>query len=328
MFRNFTRLIQEDEIKLAKTRNIVGWAGRNRSHKKYVTFCLVCAKDRELFGYGVFSSVEKYDFFSKYSCACIRQIRWTKEQYKIKLTRVLSAQGREFLGFREPWKGNETKVIVSCFCGNTWDTGNIDKTLHGRICPVCAREATRQGSIKGDEEHIRDFMATGVFPVGTRFVRMEDYHWGVICPICENDGVAKQGGRKIFPSYISSLKKGIRPCRCNVEAEQVECYLHNFYNAADKLVAIKYGISRYSEDRLRSLRSVCRLRIENIGVWVFPNAKACHEAERLSHLKFFENVLSPKDIDNGYTETTLPENTEGVIEIYRSLGGILDRVLD
>lgn len=90
-----------------------------------------------------------------------------------------------------------------------------------------------------------------------------------------------------------------------------------------EVVAIKFGITKNLERRLRKLRATSIYTIEEIGTWKFPNSSSCREAEACVKSTLQTGVVLKRDMEDGYTETLHPCHIEVVIEIYRRNGGVI-----
>ncbi|UES35930.1 hypothetical protein sKKP3263_000166 [Serratia phage KKP_3264] len=61
------------------------------------------------------------------------------EQYKEELTPLAKNRNIQILGYVGEWKGNKTKLKLSCPKHGEWNTTNISSFRKGRGCPACAR---------------------------------------------------------------------------------------------------------------------------------------------------------------------------------------------
>ncbi|UYL85286.1 hypothetical protein pEaSNUABM56_00266 [Erwinia phage pEa_SNUABM_56] len=93
------------------------------------------------------------------------------------------------------------------------------------------------------------FMATGKFPEGTKFFRLEKKNmWRYECPICEKDEYALAGvGGEDFISRVGELLKGDRSCRCKYT------YRFNFeqYLFKVKKTLLEEGLDFISLEKIR-----------------------------------------------------------------------------
>ena len=87
-------------------------------------------------------------------------------------------------------------------------------------------------------------------------------------------------------------------------------------------VAIKFGISNNSTQRLKQQQCKCTYGITKHSVYKFPDVSSCKKAERECKMELECGVLLKYDMPDGYTETTWVYNLEKIIEIYERNGGI------
>lgn len=145
----------------------------------------------------------------------------------------VAKHGITILGFVEPWNGAHTKLMLKCEKHGEWNTTSINNfKKNGSGCNGCRADLTTErgkGNSFGnknaisDEDHIKDFLATGVFTEGTTFVntgvKTKGNHnciWKVTCPVCAVDAYSKAGlGDGSFEGRTTHLKNGRVPCRCS-----------------------------------------------------------------------------------------------------------------
>lgn len=60
------------------------------------------------------------------------------EQYKEELTPLAKNRNIQILGYVGEWKGNKTKLKLSCPKHGEWNTTNINDFKKGRGCPICS----------------------------------------------------------------------------------------------------------------------------------------------------------------------------------------------
>lgn len=88
-------------------------------------------------------------------------------------------------------------------------------------------------------------------------------------------------------------------------------------------VAIKIGISNSSPNRLKIQNRTNLFKMVNIGVWEFPTVQSCREAEAHCKRVFECSVLSCRELQDGWTETTSIKNLDSVVKVYENFGGVL-----
>lgn len=87
--------LQQDEWSLTAPRfgeegqlQVIGWSGRQRTHKLYILKCVKCLQDSELFGNGLFKCSKSNLIKGQIPCGCGKS-RWTELQKTIIARRVL-----------------------------------------------------------------------------------------------------------------------------------------------------------------------------------------------------------------------------------------------
>lgn len=88
-------------------------------------------------------------------------------------------------------------------------------------------------------------------------------------------------------------------------------------------IAIKIGIANNSPNRLRGQNRTNLFKMVNIGVWEFPTVQSCREAEAYCKRDFECSVLSCRELQDGWTETTSIKNLDSVVKVYENFGGVL-----
>lgn len=119
---------------------------------------------------------------------------------------------------------------------------------------------------------------------------------------------------------VKSFMQG-RGCPHCKGKNQKQAYLH-LIKDGDTPVAVKYGIAKLWDRRLREVRGKTPLSVENIGVWNFPTVKACKKVERDVADFVGGGYLKAREFPDGWTETTTTLNTDIIIKIYESSGGV------
>ena len=87
--------LQQDEWSLTAPRfgeegqlQVIGWSGRQRTHKLYILKCVKCLQDSELFGNGLFKCSKSNLIKGQIPCGCGKS-RWTELQKTIIARRLL-----------------------------------------------------------------------------------------------------------------------------------------------------------------------------------------------------------------------------------------------
>lgn len=147
----------------------------------------------------------------------------TWEQYKEECQPIAKSKQIQILGYVREWNGVKTKLDLSCYCGNRWQSTTINNLKYGYGCPKCKAEKIRQARMKPDEDVIASFYTKHEYPVGTIFKRSKkaksknrQSYWDVYCPICAQDEIAQAGlCSGWFESAGGSLQTGRIACRCS-----------------------------------------------------------------------------------------------------------------
>lgn len=101
---------------------------------------------------------------------------------------------------------------------------------------------------------------------------------------------------------------------------QQQCYVNQVLDE-DLVVAIKFGISRGANLRIRGQNSSNLFKMRQIGIWEFPSVESCKAAEKQCKKDLECGVLTKRELADGHTETTHIKNLDRIIEIYENYGG-------
>ena len=324
---NSVHSLQQDEWSLTKPTfgeegqvEVVGWSGKHRNHKYYILKCNKCSQDRELFGEGYFRSLKGDLVRGQIPCGCSKRVEWSKEQFIILCTRKAKELGYTFLDFDGEWKGQTTKIKMSCEKHGEWSSGIIDGLINqGKGCPGCRRDTIREANTKPDDVMIVSFRKSGAFHPDTRFWKSDRVtgqgrksYWYMSCPECGEVGESRS----------SDLQAGCRPCACSKQRQR-ECYINWVVDERENAVAIKFGIARDSKQRVKSQNRQSAYEVRQYQVYSFPSVAACKKAERECKKELECGVVLKRDMPDGWTETTLAYNIGKVKSIYERNGGVL-----
>lgn len=318
--------LQQDERSLTRPKfgsegqlEVVGWSEKPRTNKHYILKCGTCSQDSELFGEGYFKSLKMSLVRGQLPCGCSKTPKWSKDQYKVLCSRKAQELGYTFLGFTAEWKGGHTKTRTVCEEHGEWSTGTINRLINRcNGCPECQADALVSVRTKSNDVMIKSFFASGSFPPDTEFWKSDrknksghKIYWCTYCPEC----------KEIAESSSSRLQKGHRPCMCSIH-RQKEAYINLLFDANDLAVAIKFGISRDSNHRIKKQNSDSAYNLKQHSVYTFMTVRSCKQAERECKKELECEVVLKRDMLDGYTETTWVYNLEKIIEIYERNGGI------
>lgn len=124
----------------------------------------------------------------------------------------------------------------------------------------------------------------------------------------------------VVETSVKSFMQG-RGCPHCKGKNQKQAYLH-LVKDGDTPVAIKYGIAKLWDRRLREVKGKTSLCVENIGVWNFPTVGACKKVEKDVADLVGGSYLKAREFPDGWTETTTISNTDTIIRLYESAGGV------
>lgn len=117
-------------------------------------------------------------------------------------------------------------------------------------------------------------------------------------------------------NYILNNNCGCPQC---AGMTQTECYINVIYDVFP--IAIKYGISTHTKNRVCSQNNKSPFDVINHGIWDFENPYLCKMAENECK-RTVSRVLSERELPDGFTETAEVKYIDDIIKIYESWGGI------
>lgn len=297
---------------------IIGWSGESQNyHKFYIVECSICKQDSELYGRGLFTGTYSNIRSGSMPCGCSNKKAWTEQQQLVRVKRACEEKGYAFLGFVNGYLADRTKLRLECQEHGVWETCTISKLMQGHGCMPCA--LTRNGLKKriDDSVVIKSFMDSGSFHPDTIFTRSErktnqgtSNYWFVECPECKTIG----------EGWVGNLQNGSRPCDCS-KSRQTEAYI-NLVKDDNNVVALKFGVSRNSLNRVYFINYKSVYHVENYAVYKFDTTYSTKRAEIECKYSFDCGIISKQEMPDGYSETTSPLNLEKIVEIYEKHGGI------
>lgn len=299
---------------------VVGHDGNKGNKKHYILKCVICARDRELFGDGYFKSVKNSLVNLGYiPCGCSSHTKWSEYQYSVLCSRKAEQLGYKFLSFKGKWKASGTRLLLLCKEHGEWGTCTIGHLLNcGSGCPKCSGELIGIRSLKPDELMINSFLKTGLYHPDSKFWRsdktdsMGHYpYWVMSCPEC--------GGQAETTS--SRLQLGRRPCNCN-SFDQRECYINWIINENGKVIALKFGIANSSYARAIQQDTKSLYSVVQHAVYKFLSADICKAAEKECRKRIPRKFLSKNQMPDGYTETVAINHLIKLHEIFLEFGGM------
>lgn len=204
---------------------VTGVKGKQKKVVIFSVTCSICNADTDLFPEEF--SVSKGSLTSGgFPCGCTK-LKWSEEQYIIRINRECTIRGYTFHGFAEKFKGQKTKLdLENIETGYRWKSGTINSLFTGIGDPVVGNCKRKKANLIEDHVHIRRFMETGSFLEGTEFTRSErkdtqgwKSYWKLKCPKCSDpdDEYVKVGlCDGVFEVSGNSLRSGYTPCRCSI----------------------------------------------------------------------------------------------------------------
>lgn len=130
-----------------------------------------------------------------------------------------------------------------------------------------------------------------------------------LCPL--------HGKQTITPNHLLR-GKGCPQC---AGQNQQECYI-NFVHDEDTPVAVKFGIANNSKIRLREQNRKNLFQMKQVQVYHFNLVENCKAAERACLEELECGILTDRELEDGYTETTSIQNLDKIIKIYERFGGV------
>lgn len=163
--------LQQDEWSLTKPTfgdegqlQVIGWSGKNSSHKWYIVICNKCASDKELYGEGMFRASKGNLLKPSIPCGCSRRTKLSAQQYITIAQRFVKEDIRilEYLGskannaffklectvcsadkelFPDGWQNYMSNIRkgcgVSCLCS---DSPKLNYTQWNILCKRLAED--------------------------------------------------------------------------------------------------------------------------------------------------------------------------------------------
>lgn len=210
-------------------------------------------------------------------------------------------------------------------------------------CPICSEdEYTKAGLCSGTFEVLRSDLKMGILPCRCSDKpnwTKEQYEYRIKKKMLENKTTDKfigfiNGFKNInsfftrecvfhgsYDTRVANYLNSNHSCPLCGSHSQKECYI-NFIKDKETLIALKFGIAKDSEERIKSQNRESSFDVKQHGVWSFPDVKSCKSAERYIKKHLPCKVLTKQEMPDGYTETTSVENLETIIKIYEDFGGV------
>lgn len=136
--------------------------------------------------------------------------------------------------------------------------------------------------------------------------------WSNVEYLCPLHGVQE--------SNINAMEKG-SGCPICAGHNYSEFYVNVVYDE-DTPVGIKFGISVSSTRRLKNQNRKNLFLMKNSHTFKFSDPKSCRKAERDCLINLSCGIFSPRELKDGWTETTSLLNLEAVLSIATKNGGV------
>jgi len=223
---------------------VLGWTSKVGNNKKYAVKCDVCAKDKELNGFGIYFAV-KFDLVKgKIPCGCSLARRWTQRQYEVLLARRLSLKNYSFIGWNNSFKNAYSKIIAECPTHGKWNSTNVNSALKGVGCPKCS-------------------------------------------------------GHNQKEAYVNVVYDGEIP------------------------VALKFGVASDTSIRLKGQNRRNTFQMVNLYKFNFKTEQSCKKAENTCRAQLSCGILSSRELQDGWSETTNLTNLEKILDILKVEGEVI-----
>lgn len=206
--------LHQDDVSLS-TNNILGFyymQYQSGIRKLYALKCDLCAENPVLHGDGIYLVNLSHMKKGILSCGCAPRVNWTEYQHYLKIIEECNKHNYTFLGF----KGKYLRLF--CHEHGLWESTTRTQFLAGKGCRKCGSKSSAIIRRKGDDEHISNFVSTGIFDLKrTNILDGEGRYriWEYKCSLCSHDEYVTNGlCSGIFTSFNSDLVKGKKGCRC------------------------------------------------------------------------------------------------------------------
>lgn len=191
----------------------------NRKEGKDVIVCSVCSKDGDAYCTSNLSTLKNP---KSYCCPCSKGYKYSEQEFIRRVERLFKNTyhgNLKFLGWAEKYKGSKTRLkvynIPEGFCSTSVTLNHL--FCKGYTDTILRSKRLRSANIIQDDKYFLDKLQEKVgIPTGVTLKRLGTRDsWLYICKVCENDPIAKGGGRKSFKTLMSNLLMGKTPCRCS-----------------------------------------------------------------------------------------------------------------
>lgn len=282
---------------LPNNMQLVGVIKEKLNSRKFIIHCDICERDPELFGDGYFILRREDITRGNFICGCNKNYFYNEEQLSVIIGRKAKSSGYNFIGFKENYKGKNTKLIMQCNKHSIWDTCSINNFLRDRGCPVCGKLKRAASRMKPDDYFISQFRDIQKYDNIT-FKRGDKTNmWVCKCIKC----LTTQ------ERHISQILKGAILCNCDDNAPFFT-YIFSIKDSNKNLIGFKIGKTKNVDSRLQELN----LRVRDSGFvldydvyFEYKDTRECTKAE--TECKSILPSRGEIPLPKSGTETILPK---------------------
>lgn len=206
-------------------------------------------------------------------------------------------------------KLNVDKWYMECpECG--WEGETWESSLARGILPCKCSKAPRW-KVAEREDLLREISKDRLYKFDSWYEDFRGIHTKINAR-CEIHGT--------WPISTDNFIRG-RGCPSCVGKNQTQAYINIIYDS-EVPIALKFGIARDADERIKGQIRNCIYKLENYGTWVFDDFIQCKNVERIVKTEVDCGIVPRTEMADGYTETTYIYNLEKIVAIYEENGGV------
>lgn len=229
------------------------------------------------------------------------------------LAKFIEKHGDKYTYDTSQWgviKNNKTKVEVCCRNHGVFKI-SVNNHLNGAGCQACGLENRTKKRTYSKNDWLRVFNEAH----GDEY-DYDNVNWGSVRNMNSKVQVrcAEHG---LFETSLNQHQRG-HGCP--------SCSNRIFRNAYVNIVddnALKFGVTSNPDLRLKRLKMLNKVSIENLKIWHFEDPKKPIEAESFIKKSIATGVVSKHDMPDGYSETCSINNLGFIISTFESFGGVI-----
>lgn len=197
-----------------------------------------------------------------------------------------------------------TKITAVCSIHGEYFT-TLTSLVSGSRCRKCgsSRAAKKQRMTVSDRIKVFNDVHRSMYDYSlVKEIKSNKVKIPIICPV-----------HGIFHQRVNDHQSG-KGC---IECSKSNCNIGYLMliKRGEEPIAIKYGVTKNINTRLKHLNQVNKPRFIMLNTWYFKDAKTCLEAEnKIKSLT--KPVLTREDLKEGFTETTSFDNLDLVYSVY------------